>query len=257
METIAKLYEQIQPILYSEQYNEDEAIKRIQQLKELMLPFPIFTKDQNSLSPDQHVLFRKILEADAIISIRSRRLPQFENAINQLKCIYFSDLNLPPSEDMPLLMSIHLVYLLSINKLVDFNLEFQLVHRLVPNNEYVEYAAELHKSVSDNSFSKLFTLENMPPSPLFSHFTTDLLAGARNNHADSIERAYTNLTIIELASILHFNTLAEAQAFIEFRHWNVDSNGLVVFNKKEDTSKQENDMVDRAVDLAVQISSFT
>jgi 26S proteasome regulatory subunit N12 len=204
------------------------------------------------------VRFRDILEFDALVSIRSSKLEEFERAIAQLKCYYFRATNLPPSDRMPLLLSIHLVHLLARKRIVDFNIELQLVRRVINENDYIDYATNLHESIINTSFSRLSFLEKQMPSDLFRHFTAELLDGARNNHADSIERAYQFLTLEDLAKILHLETVDEARQFATRRLWRLGEDGATVYfhGNEGEKGKGSVDMLARSVELSTQISAL-
>ena len=229
----------------------------IYDLKTVLIDQPFLTNEEKNLPIEDRVTFRTILEYDAIVSIKTRSLDDFSRAMTQLKREYFNAPELPISERMPLLVSIYLVHLLTKNSISEFNIEYQYARKLISQNEYLDYVTDLYLSITDNCFSRLFSLELAPPSPLFSQFTTDLLNGARNNHADSIETSYQTLSIPELTKILHFQKYEDAQAFAVKRNWTISEEGIIVFpRKKEIRSKLTEKSVERFVDLAVQISSF-
>ncbi|KAK8884085.1 hypothetical protein M9Y10_043190 [Tritrichomonas musculus] len=261
----------------------------INDLKLDFLQFQLLTPKESELLPQNIMMFRDILEYDALFSIKTKNLDEFERAMAQLKCYYFRKTDLPPSDNMPLLLAIHLVAILGkkdeetkeetetdeerdkdadddddneINrakkkKLVDFNIELQLAREIIGHNIFLDYAADLHQSVIENSFARLFILENQPPSPLFNQFTADLLNGARNSHADSIERAYKYLTLSEISSILHFNNEEDVRLFVSKRKWRIaDDDITVIFNREEGKSKSSEDMLRRAIALSEQISTL-
>jgi hypothetical protein len=212
----------------------------------------------DAVPPEARLKFRNLLEYDALISIRTRNLEEFDRVMAQLKCCYFRDVELPPSDHMPLLLAIHLVRILALKKLVEFNIELQLTRDLLGPNEYLTYVADLHQSVIDNSFSMLFQLESAPPSPLFETFTADLLNGARRNHADSIERAYHCLTLNELGTILHFTSAGDVRQFVTNRpNWRLGQDDRVWFDTQPEAKlRTHDDMLARAVDLSIQISAL-
>ena len=256
-ETTISKYKNLQQII--ESGGQLDARRAESLINDLKLAF--LTLNPDNSPDDARVMHRDVLELDALYSIRTKNLDEFERAMAQLKCYYFREMSLPISPRMPLLLAIHLVSILgqkekNKTKLVNFNIELQLARDLIGHNQFIDYAAALHQSVNDNSFAKLFELENSPPSPLFNQFTADLLNGARNNHADSIERAYTNLTLDELSSILHFSDKNEARQFAAKRNWVLaPDQEIVVFNQlDENKTRASDDMLSRAVDLSVQIS---
>ena len=258
MELFNQKFQALQDIMEKEgSFDVRRAQSLISDLKIFLVDQPFLTHEEITLPIEERIKFRTILEYDAIVCIKTRSLDDFSRAMTQLKREYFNAPELPPSECMPLLMSIYLVHLLTLNSVSEFNIEYQYAIKLIGQNIYLDYVTDLYRSMTDNCFSRLFALEVDPPSKLFSQFTTDLLNGARNNHADSLEKSYETLSIPELARILHFQKIEDAHAFAVKRNWTINNEGLIVFGgKTEVRSKLTEKSVERFVELAVQISSF-
>jgi 26S proteasome regulatory subunit N12 len=259
MDLISAQFEQLRQILEgSAALDAQRATSLIQDLKTEIVKAQSESLELTQLSGEDRIRFRDILEYNALLSIRTRNLEEFERVLAQLKTYYFGVTDLPPSERMPLLLSIHLIHILALKKLVNFNIELQLARSVLNQNPFIDYVADLHQSVIDNSFSRLFSLEDEAPSPLFKEFTEELKNGARNNHADSIEQAYKSLTLSELCQILHFETIDEARLFVRKRNWDVRENGTVVVFRPQNEPKVKSaqDMLIRAVDLSIQISAL-
>jgi hypothetical protein len=236
----------------------NRAASLITDLKKDLLKHNYLTPEESVLSTETRIRFRDILEFEALIHIRRGKLDDFERSIAQLKWYYFPTQELPPSSRMPLILSIHLVHLLALKKLVDFSMELQLARSVIGPNSYIQYASNLHDAIITNSFSRLFSLDTQMPSDLFQHITAELVDGARQSHADSIERAYRDLTLTELTRILHFGSSDEARLFVIKRKWQIAEDGeIVVFGKCEaEKGKVNVDMFARAVDLSTLISAL-
>ena len=248
--SLCEIMESTQPI------DINRASNLVSDLKLIMVESSFLTTKEKLLPIEDRIIFRTILEYDAILSIKLRNLEEFSRAMDQLKCSYFRCSDLPLSSNMDLLLSIYLVYLLSLNKNSEFNIQFQLTQRLCGQSKNLEYVMNLNESVIENSFTRLFSLELNPPSELFHQFTLDLLNGVRNNHANSIEKSYERLSINDLISILHFSNKEEAILFSKNRNWILSSNGNEIkFGLKHEYKQKLNEnSVSRFVDLAVQIS---
>lgn len=225
----------------------------IENLKLVLLDFPFMDPNSN-IPPEKLCLIRQIYEDDAIVSIRNGDMEEFERAITFLKCAFLKATNLPPSNRLPILIAAHLIYISSEGKEAAFHLELEISRSIIGKNVFLDYAESLQRTVDDNSFSRLFELESKPPSPLFSKFTSSLLKGARNRHANSIEKSYEFLSLSDLTTILHFASIDEAKQFASSRGWK-EEGGKIIFSNQEKT-KDPVDMVARSVDLAVQISAL-
>ncbi|KAH0790667.1 26S proteasome non-ATPase regulatory subunit 8 [Histomonas meleagridis] len=237
-----------------------KALELIHDLKLMMIQMPFLTKDEDKMTQEQIIMCRDILEIEAISSLKVKNLTHFEQVIKQLKTTYFRKSTIPKSDRMPLLLSLYLVDKLSLGQFIEFNIELPIVLNFVPvENEFIKFALDLERAVLDNSFLKLFALESNAPSPLFQQLTARLLEGARNNHADSIERSYKSATVDEIAKILHFKNTDEAKEFIQKRNWNLSADGSTVnFALSESAlkAKQAVDNAARYVDLAVSVSTI-
>ena len=204
---------------------------------------------------ENQIKFREILEFYSIICIRSRNLEGFHRSMEQLKSIYFhKGSGLPISPRMSLILSLNLAYFLSIEDFIEFNLELSIIESHISKDDpYLNYVRNLFEAISDNSFLRLSSLENSPPSPYFSQFTSDILAGARNMHANTIEKSYPHMTVNQLSEILHFSSPAETRQFILKRKWVITPDERVIFIKT-DNSKPNVDIAVQSVKLAVQLS---
>ena len=248
----------LKTLVKAEKFDSDKAGSILKELKLKLLHSKYLTNEESSMSLDERALYRSVLECDAIYNVKISNLKHFQLDMQKLKSVYFrTDSGLPKSEEMPILLSIYLVYLLTQNQIVEFNLELPLVRKIVGQNDLIEFAVNLERAVVDNSFTQLFSLENRSPSPLFKNLTVLLLNGARNNHADSIEKAYKDVSVAELANILHFANLDEAKEFIAKRNWKLSPDGgTISFHQAEEKEKKPVDQAERYVDLAVAISSI-
>jgi hypothetical protein len=259
MDDTAIKFETVQKILDGDGPQDFKAAAAIVlELKRHLVAHKYLTAHESDCSTELRVKFRDVLEFDAIINITQGDLRGFERAVGQLKCYYFRARDLPLSHRMPLLLGLHLVHLLARKELVAFNIELPLSREVAGLNDYIEYAAALHESIINNSFSRLFFLETQMPSDLFQHITGALLEGARNTHADSIQRAYSQLTVSDLVSMLHFQSREEAARFVDARQWRVWEDGeTILFAKSEaEKAKPVVDMVIRAVELSTEISAL-
>jgi len=222
----------------------------------MLVESAFFTTSESSMPIAQRVLFRDVLEYHAIASIWTDDMVEYARVLRQLKSVYFrDDGQLPASERAPLLTATHLVFLLTQNRITDFNIERPVVRRALGLSEFLVYAVKLQEAVSENSFARIFALQGARPSPLFAPFTARLLDGARHSHADSIERAYGRVTVDEVASILHFQDRGDAAAFVAQRGWPLAAS-VVTFEKKEDKKRVAEEEAARYVDLAVSISAL-
>lgn len=229
------------------------------ELKQQILKTTILTAEESTLPVKDRCVFRSVLESDAIFHVKTENIKQFALDIQKLKTCYFRETpDFPKSDRMPQLLSLYLVYLLTQNQIVDFNIELPLYTKVCgEKNKFLEYSTQLEEALVDNSFKSLFNLNSAAPSSLYKYFTSLLVDGARQSHADSIELAYKPITLDELIQILHFENPEKAKQFVSDRKWKFNKDGKTI--NFEDTEEKEKVVVDNAaryVDLALQISNI-
>ena len=157
---------------------------------------------------------------------------------------------------MELLFSLYLVALLSQNQIVKFNLEYESIHPLLPESDFIAYALELSRAINDNSFAKIYALKSNPPSPLYHHILKSILDGARESHADSIQLAYNELTVMELAQIMHLKP-EKAIAFAHKREWRMNEQQTTVYFRKAETRQVlDNNSFSKSIGYCVTVASL-
>jgi hypothetical protein len=226
-------------------------------LKLMMLQYPFLTQDEPSMPRDLRLLFREVLEFVAIASIKTENVKEFVRVMRQIKSIYYRREDpLEKSEQMPLMISAWLLYLLTQAEVTEFSIEFALAKRFIGDHPFLVYADKLLQAISENSFARIYELQAKSPSPLFSFFLKNLLDGARNNHADSLQDAYESLKVTDLAKILHFSKLEDARDFIDKRGWKLSENEETILLQAKEERSRVVDKAARYVDLAVAISQL-
>ena len=159
---------------------------------------------------------------------------------------------------MELIFGLYLVALLAQNQLVDFNLEYEAILLIAsPESTPLHYARELANAVADNSFSRIIQLQDEAPSNLFNNINKSILNAARESHANCIQSAYSELTIMELAQILHIASAEETTAFAEKRGWRLNEQKTAVYFRKEEVREMlDNSSFERSIEYCVTVSSL-
>jgi hypothetical protein len=230
----------------------------VSQLKLLLLSTPFSSPDESSIPVDRLVIYRDVFEIDAVLNLKSGNVKAFVRAAKELKALYSrTATTLPKSEQMPLILSLYLVYLLTIGRADEFNVELPIFAKLAPNSELIAYAEKTALAVRDNSFSRISDLQGKQPSPLFQLFTADRVDQARLSYAKSLESTCTRLSVADVTSLLSFPNETETKAFLERINWTVAEDGVTVkFPVKDEKAKVVGNKSARYVDLAVAISGL-
>lgn len=249
MEMLSK-YESLKSIFVEDRFLDvKRAESLINDIKNKMI-FTNFFTNIHSLSAEERLVFCNTLEMNAILYIRQRKLVDFSRVIAQLKPIYFNGDVV--GECTPLLLSVYLVYLLSQGDTKSFIIEHERCSAVFPSI-HMEYTSKLFDAVNTNSLSRLYSLEKNPPSTLFCQFTSDLLCGARNKFAKTIEVSYKSIQVSSLKELLCFHSDDEAIQFANKHDWQLHD-GIITFSQKDTKSRKE--MLKKSIRTALQISSM-
>lgn len=256
MSEIESKVNKVKSLLDAQNLDATQINNLLKELKAQMIKTSFLT-NSDSLPEKERIAYRSVLECDAIFHIKTTNIKQFALDIQKLKTCYFNeDSKLAKSENMSLLLSTYLVYLLTQGEIVEFNIELPNYRKIIGKDKYLDYATELLHAVVENSFSQLSNLNVNIPSPLFKNFTSLILDGARHSHANSIERSYKKLTLNELVQILHFENADQAKDFIDQRGWTLKKDNTIKFTHTEEQEKNVVDQAARFVDLAVHLSTI-
>lgn len=236
-------------------FDAQRASSLLNDLKNVVFTSNFLLVDQTNLSHDQQREFCRVLEYDALLNIRLRNMNKFNCSLLQLKGLYFRKTNPPLISDLTsLLLSLSLIYYLSVDDFVEFNLELPSIISIIQQNDkYLMYALHLYEAISENSISRIISLTQFPPSPYFEQFTSSLLEGARKSYADTIKNSYRHLNVSQLTDILHFDTLQDTKQFIIKNGWIITPDDQVVFLSSFKKSPDIDPAV-RSVKLAVNFS---
>lgn len=258
MEEILPKFEELRSLFDQEKMDVARASKLAKELRLKMLKIPFLTPNDADTKPEDKAILRSILEMSAEVSIMEDNIKLFLRIMEELKISYFQHKDLERSEHMEIIFGLYLVALLAQNQLVEFNLEYEAILPLAsPDSAPLQYARALANAVTDNSFSRIFQLKNDAPSDLFENITKSILDGARESHADSIQSAYSELTIMELAQILHFRSAEESIAFAEKRGWKLNEQKTAVYFRKEEVRQMlDHNSFEKSIGFCVTVSAL-
>jgi hypothetical protein len=230
-------------------------LSTVSQAKLLLLQTGYLASDPAKVSSDLLLKARDLFEIDATLNLKSGNAKAFALAVRQLKVIYSRTQSiLPPSEQMPLLLSLYLVYLLTLGRADEFGIELAIFRRLLPNNEFLNYADRTAGAVRDVSFARLSEIQGKQPSPLFQIFTANLVDSARIAYAKSLELSCRKLRLADVKALLNFAKEEEAKEFILANKWGLAEDGVTVQFPVREKGNAVIDKSARFVDLAIAIS---
>jgi len=165
----------------------------------------------------------------------------FARRYAQLKPFYSSSLDplgLPRSEHEMLIEGLHLMFLLSQNKVSEFYTALESIPVEVrTSNRYVSYPVELEQLLTEGAYSKVLRAREAVPDPCYEPFVGMLTDAVRKDVAGCMERAYESLDIATAMRYLLFKADDKNifEGFIASMRWSIESDGRIHFPQTSNT----------------------
>ncbi|CAL9728525.1 26S proteasome regulatory subunit Rpn12p [Monosporozyma unispora] len=180
---------------------------------------------------------KNILEIGALSSIYLSKFDIYQNYFTQLRQFYFNDIKeLNESNNKSKLISLYLLILLSQGDVTKFHSELEYLDKHIKdleNDELLSYPIKVDRWLMEGSYQKAWNLLEVGSAvPELDVFSKTLMDAIRDEVALSTELAYENLPLINIKTLLFFNTEKNAEAFALERGWEI-TNSIVYFHNKE------------------------
>ncbi|KAJ9631307.1 uncharacterized protein PV06_04705 [Exophiala oligosperma] len=210
---------------------------------------------QNALIPSQQTAVstlataRSILEAGALLSIRSRDPDSFIRYYSQLQPFYdFPGLQSSPSQSRSKITGLYLLLLLSQGDYAGFHtlLESLIVAEdpndasRVEEDQYIKYPIELERSLMEGSYDQVWRKTNGRdvPGEEFALFSDILINTIRLEIASCAARSYPSLPIASAKNLLFLDSEGAVMDFASEQGWSLEE-GRIYFPGLEDAKKEE------------------
>ncbi|KAF8183105.1 SAC3/GANP/Nin1/mts3/eIF-3 p25 family-domain-containing protein [Mycena galopus ATCC 62051] len=176
---------------------------------------------QGDLNPADLVVVCEILEIGAFWSIRTQDVPSFDWYFSQLQAFYTDYATLPPSQHEYAIRGLHLIRLLTQNRIADFHTALESLPAAAVESPYIAHPVNLERWLMEGSYAK------------YGYFVDSLMGTIRNGIASCEEAAYESLPLKDTATLLFFTSQRELLVFAEQRGWEVNLTlGTITFAKK-------------------------
>ncbi|KIX07651.1 uncharacterized protein Z518_02304 [Rhinocladiella mackenziei CBS 650.93] len=210
---------------------------------------------QNALIPSEQIpvstlaTARSILEAGALLSIRSRDPESFVRYYSQLQPFYdFPGLQPSPSRGRSKITGLYLLLLLSQGDYAGFHtlLETLIVAEgsngasSVEEDQFIKYPIELERSLMEGSYDQVWrkTSGRDVPGEEFALFSDILIDTIRREIASCAARSYPSLPIASAKNLLFLDSEGAVMAFANEEGWSL-KDGRIYFPGMEDAKKAE------------------
>jgi 26S proteasome regulatory subunit N12 len=181
-----------------------------------------------------------ILETGAKYSISTKNTKAFERYMSQLKTYYadYEDRLALESASKYELLGLHLLCLLSQNRVAEFHTEVELLPPdKLQSNVYVRTPVELEQYIMEGSYNKVRLAKDNVPSPYYTHFIDCLLEAIRDEIASCMEKAYERISLSECARMLNLDSGA-VEPYVVQRGWALAAGQFVSFKVAEKKSSE-------------------
>ncbi|KAK4939551.1 regulatory particle non-ATPase [Elasticomyces elasticus] len=209
----------------------------------------------NALIPSQQTpvptlaTARSILEAGALLSIRSRDPESFVRYYSQLQPFYdFPGLQQNPSQNRSKITGLYLLLLLSQGDYAGFHtlLETLIVAEgsndvsSVEEDQFIRYPIELERSLMEGSYDQVWRKTNGRdvPGEEFALFSDILIDTIRREIASCAARSYPSLPIASAKNLLFLDSEGAVMDFAHEQGWSLED-GRIQFPGLEDAKKAE------------------
>ncbi|KAG1674369.1 26S proteasome non-ATPase regulatory subunit 8 [Nymphon striatum] len=211
--------------------NLDKCGKLLDGLKVTLTQLSFLPTSDASVTKQELLVARDILEIGAQWSILKKDIPSFERYIAQLKCYYldYHD-DLPESAYKYQLLGLNLLCLLCQNRVAEFHTELELLpFQAIQNNHYIRHPVSMEQYLMEGSYNKVFLSKGNVPAKSYEFFIDILLDTIRDEIAGCIEKAYEKIAFSETSRMLFFTNKMQMQKYAEKRQWNLGADNFFYF----------------------------
>lgn len=191
-------------------------------------------------SPQELAIARDILEIGAEHSVAVQDILSFERYISQLKCYYYDYKNeIPESQHKYKLLGLHLLFLLSQNRVAEFHTELELLPcDIIKTNKFIQHPLALEQYLMEGRYNKLFVAKGNAPSECYNFFIDILLDTVRNEIGACLEHAYERINVEQAGKRLYLPTKDAVQRFGQKRNWILAADGFYHFSSETPKAKE-------------------
>lgn len=254
---VATLYKQLKSEWSTPNPNLSKCEELLSRLKIELTNLMFLPTSNATVSKQELLLARDVLEIGVQWSIASNNIPSFERYMAQLKCYYFDYKGLPESSFKYQLLGLNLLFLLSQNRVAEFHTELELLPaEHIQNDVYIRHPLSIEQYLMEGSYNKIFLAKGNVPAKSYNFFMDILLDTIRNEIALCIQKAYEKISLKDVARMLYLPNEEAVKQFMTKRKWKLGKDNLYHFApeiKKTHEPIPSTELAEQAIDYAKEL----
>ncbi|KAJ7810365.1 SAC3/GANP/Nin1/mts3/eIF-3 p25 family-domain-containing protein [Mycena olivaceomarginata] len=171
------------------------------QLKLGLIEAGLLFPQGEDLNPEDLIVTREILEIGAFWSICKQDVTSFNRYFSQLQTFYTDYTTLPPSQHEYPICGLHLIRLLTQNRIADFHTVLESLSAAAVKSPYIVHPVNLERWLMEGSYAKVWGARAEMPAAEYGYVIDSLVGTIRNEIASCQETVYESLN----AAVLHFS----------------------------------------------------
>lgn len=228
----------------------------LDQLRIALTTLQFLPSSDLQVSKEDLILARTILELGVNYSLLVNDIPAFERYMSQLKC-YYLDYDMPESAFKNEMLGLNLLYLLSQNRVAEFHMELERIqYDTMVNDTYIEQSLLLEQYLMEGNYRKIFLANEIVRSPRYKVFMDTLIETTRQEIASCIEKAYTNISVPDVAEKLHIKNQKDMLEFGKKKGWTLQGNTFVFLREEKQSDHLPLDLLNNALSYAKEMTQI-
>ena len=125
-------------------------------------------------------------------------------------------------------------------------------------NIFLDYVFQVERALLDNSFSKIYELQQNSPSSLYNDVMIELVERLRLSLAKDISKNSKSITFLSLIKILHLESKEDAKKIIDLLNWTILDDQTIKFENLILNNNQINNLnkLDNIITSALRFNSL-
>eukprot|EP01064_Diplonema_japonicum_P001576 TRINITY_DN1103_c0_g1_i4.p1 TRINITY_DN1103_c0_g1~~TRINITY_DN1103_c0_g1_i4.p1 ORF type:complete len:277 (+),score=77.64 TRINITY_DN1103_c0_g1_i4:57-887(+) len=203
--------------IHLEKGKEDECKSMITAMKIQFMKFPTFLNPdvQTPTRTQEVMIVREAMEHAVLLAVATKNMNDFEKHFEILRVYYTDFPDEPKSERRLLILGLHLLRLLAVNKTRAYHMELERIAVTDQDNMYIKDVVQLERYNMEGSYHKMLQARSKVPSSHYVPLMEMLLETVRREVFRCAMGAYESLSVDGARRLLMFENNDDLKKFIQ------------------------------------------